>query len=154
MTRLIGTDPGLTGALALLDAGHVLHVEDMPTVNGVVDAYRLADVIARWGHVDRVIVETQQAMPKQGVSSTFKTGANYGRILGVLAALERPVSHVSPATWTRGLKVGSDKGAHRRRAMDEWPGCAHLFARVKDDGRADACLIALWGWAQLEGRVS
>lgn len=151
--RLVGIDPGLTGALALLDAGHVVHVEDMPVVDRAVDPYALAALLADWGHVDRVVVEAQQAMPRQGVSSTFKTGVNYGRILGVLAALERPVVHVTPATWTRGLHVGADKAAHRRRAMDEWPEVADRFARVKDDGRADACLIGLWAFYEF-GRLA
>lgn len=141
---VVGVDPGLTGALALLAGDHLAYIADMPVVDGIVDCYTLTDILAGWGRVDRAIVETQQAMPKQGVASTFKTGANYGRILGVLAALERPVMHVSPSAWTRGLHVGSDKHTHRRRAMDEWPNHAHMFARTRDDGRADAALIALW----------
>ena len=144
MSRFIGVDPGLTGGLALLDGNDLEVVTDMPVVAGTVDAYALTAILAEWGSVDRVVVEQQQAMPRQGVASTFKTGANYGRILGVLAALERPVTHVTPAMWTRQLRVGSDKATHRRRAMDEWPAQAHMFARVKDDGRADASLIALW----------
>jgi hypothetical protein len=32
--------------------------------------------------------------------------------------------------------------------MDTWPAWSSHFKRVKDDGRADAALIALWGWQQ------
>lgn len=149
--RIIGVDPGLTGALALHGPTGMIEVADMPTVDGAVDAYTLTAILAEWGSVDRVIVEAQQAMPRQGVASTFKTGANYGRILGVLAALQRPVTHVTASTWTKALHVGSDKAAHRRRAQDEWPYLADRFARVKDDGRADACLIALWATNQRAG---
>jgi crossover junction endodeoxyribonuclease RuvC len=133
MTRTVGVDPGLTGALALLDGAHLVDIADMPVIAGTVDAYQLAALLAEWGRVDRVAVELQQAMPRQGVASTFR-----------VAALERPVTHVTPAMWTRQLRVGANKGAHRRRAMDEWPAMADRFARVKDDGRADAALIALW----------
>jgi crossover junction endodeoxyribonuclease RuvC len=151
MTRIIGCDPGITGALALLErGGQLVDIKDMPVVDGQVDAYALTDIIAGWGQVDRVVVETQQAMPRQGVSSTFKTGANYGRILGVLAALQRPVTHVRAAEWTKALRVGPDKAVHRRRAMDEWPATADRFARVKDDGRADAALIAMWAATRAE----
>lgn len=141
---IIGIDPGVTGALALHNGHHPLDLIDMPVIDGQVDAYTLTAILAEWGAVDRVVIETQQAMPRQGVSSTFKTGCNYGRILGVCAALQRPVTHVRATEWTRALRVGSDKAAHRRRAMDEWPGIADQFARAKDDGRADACLIAHW----------
>lgn len=142
--RIVGVDPGLTGALALYVRDRITAVVDMPVIDGTVDAYSLTSVVAEWGAVDRVVVEQQQAMPRQGVASTFKTGANYGRILGVLAALQRPVQHVTAGMWTKALRVGSDKALHRRRAQDEWPVIADLFARAKDDGRADACLIALW----------
>lgn len=142
---IVAIDPGLTGAIALLDGPRLETVHDMPVTGHNVDAYELTRILAEIGPVDRVIVETQQAMPRQGVSSTFKTGANYGRLLGVLAALKRPVTHVSPASWTRALRVGSDKSAHRARAMDEWPEHAALFKRAKDDGRADAALIGLYG---------
>jgi crossover junction endodeoxyribonuclease RuvC len=142
--RIVGIDPGLTGAVALLAGSQLTELADMPIVDSTVDCYTLTAIVAGWGAVDRVVVEAQQAMPRQGVASTFKTGANYGRILGVLAALERPVTHVTPGVWCRTLHVGADKAAHRRRAQDEWPAHADMFRRVKDDGRADACLIALW----------
>jgi len=145
--RIVGIDPGLTGAIALLHGPRLEIVHDMPVTGRNVDAYELTRLLAEIGPVDRVLVETQQAMPRQGVSSTFRGGANFGRLLGVLAALERPVAHVTPAAWTRALRVGSDKSAHRARAMDEWPDHAALFRRAKDDGRADAALIGLYGAA-------
>jgi crossover junction endodeoxyribonuclease RuvC len=146
--RLIGCDPGLQGSLAMLVDGRLVDVVDLPIVDRCIDCYTLTRQVAEWGHVDRVIVETPTPRPGQAVGGVFRSGANYGRIIGVLAALERPVTHVSPNVWTRALGVGADKGAHRRRAQDEWPSDADSFKRVKDDGRADAALIALWGWQQ------
>lgn len=148
--RLIGIDPGVTGAVAYL--GPIsLEIVDMPIVDGHVDPYALADRFSAWSSwfdVDQVIVEKQQPMPRQGVTSTFKTGRNYGIILGVLGALRLPVTHVTPAVWTRALGVGADKNTHRRRAMDTWPDHAEQFRLAKHDGRADAALLALWGAAQ------
>lgn len=141
---IAAVDPGVTGALALHDGQTIVAIEDMPVVDGAVDVYALTGILAEWGRVDRVVIEVQQAMPRQGVSSTFRTGANYGRILGVCAALMRPVTHVRATEWTKALRVGPDKAVHRHRAMDEWPHLADRFARRKDDGRADACLIAHW----------
>ncbi len=145
MSGVIGIDPGLTGAIAALGVlSESVAIIDMPVMDGRVDPYELVGILTALGPVDRVVVESQQAFPRQGVSSSFKTGMNYGILLGVLAALERPVVHVSAAVWTRSLRVGADKGAHRRRACETWPAHAALFKRVKDDGRADAALIALW----------
>jgi hypothetical protein len=36
------------------------------------------------------------------------------------------------------------KDASRMRAMELFPSKAELFKRAKDDGRADAALIAYW----------
>lgn len=38
---------------------------------------------------------------------------------------------------------GKDKDAARALAIELWPAQAQLFARKKDQGRADAALIAL-----------
>lgn len=143
--NVIGIDPGLNGALALLCDGEIHDLVDMPVVDGNVDPWRLTWQLANWGSVRKVIVEKQQAYPKQGVSSSFKTGFGYGTVCAVIAALERPLHIVSASEWTRWLKVGNDKDAHRRKAKELWPGCAEMFARSKDDGRADAALLACWG---------
>lgn len=63
---------------------------------------------------------------------------------GVVAGAGWPLTYVSPAKWKRDLRLSADKGASRRRAIELWPSWAELFARVKDDGRAEAALIAHW----------
>lgn len=145
MTRVVGIDPGLTGALALVADGGLVDVVDMPVVGGAVDPYALAEVLATWGQVDRVAVERAQAYPGMGVSSAFNYGAGWGAVLGVLAVLERPVVHIAASKWTRALGVvGKDKDSHRRRATELFPSFSTAFSRRKDDGRADAALIAHW----------
>jgi crossover junction endodeoxyribonuclease RuvC len=44
-----------------------------------------------------------------------------------------------------GLPHGADKTASRRLACQKWPAFSHLWARVKDDGRAEAALLAYFG---------
>lgn len=46
--------------------------------------------------------------------------------------------------WHRAGKLGA-KDAARSKAVQRWPDKAELFKRVKDDGRAEACLIAYAG---------
>ena len=81
-------------------------------------------------------------MPKQGVASTWTFAEGYGVVLGVLGALQVPVRLVTPRTWKEAAGLGKDKNASRQRAVELWPHCSLLFARVKDDGRAEAALIA------------
>ena len=144
---VIGVDPGLTGALCLLHDG--IDVADMPVCDGRVNAHALAELVIGWGPIAVAAVEHVHSFPGQGVASTFRFGQAYGVVLGVLAALERPIVHVTPTVWTKAHGLTSDKDGHRRRAIETWPQYAGLFARRKDDGRADAALIAQWAaWQQ------
>jgi hypothetical protein len=79
-----------------------------------------------------------------GATSAFAFGRGLGVIEGALASFERPTTMVRPQVWTKALGVGSDKGAHRLAAQRLWPADAQVFNRVKDDGRADAALLAHW----------
>jgi hypothetical protein len=55
--------------------------------------------------------------------------------------------------WKRavGIPPGKDgaKDAARSEAIRRWPQKADLFARVKDDGRAEAALIAVAGISRI-----
>lgn len=152
----IGVDPGLKGAIALLAGdGRLLEVYDMPVAGGAVSAQLFAELEA-WGADGTilddggptlwgtVVVEDVHSMPKQGVSSVFSFGRSKGVVEGVFAACRRPIVYVSPAAWKRGLGLGKDKGEARQRACELWPAKAGLFSRVKDDGRAEAALIAYY----------
>jgi hypothetical protein len=141
---VIGVDPGLSGAVAILNAvGEVFDVYDMPSVDGNVSGRLLADLLPlpekSWA-----IVEKVASMPKQGVASTFKFGRSAGVVDGVLAALEIPTEYVVPGKWKRDMGLSSDKEHSRLRAIQLWPRAASKFARKKDDGRAEACLLARW----------
>lgn len=148
---ILGVDCGLSGAWALLtDDGRLVAVGDMPAAGGVVSAHLLAVALdaAEWAHMRRyggvAVVEIAGAMPGQGVSSTWKFARATGVVEGVLAGLGWPLHTVTPAKWKKGMGLGKDKGASRAMAARLWPDHAASFARVKDDGRAEAALIAEW----------
>jgi hypothetical protein len=144
----LGIDPGASGAVAALDEhGNLLWLDDMPFADGAVLAPVLAELVLR-GDGPRVAwVERAQSMPGMGVAGAFRYGTGYGVVLGVLGALSIPLHTVRPNEWKRdaGL-IGADKDASRRRACELWPGHAERFARKRDDGRAEAALIARHGW--------
>lgn len=138
-------DPGAVhAAFAIFEDGTPRFVDDIPTVNGMLDAAALAnDLVDR--SVTHVVVENVHAMPKQGVSSTFKFGMGVGIIHGVAGALRLPLTLVTPSQWKgcHGLK-GSDKEVSRALAIRRWPELNHHLNRKKDADRAEALLIGDW----------
>ncbi len=154
---IVGVDPGKSGAIALIgDDGALIEVADMPVVGKIISGRMLWHVLAAWRFnsdeldVDLfagkavAVIEDVHAMPKQGVSSVFSFGRALGLAEGVLAAEGWSMRYVSPARWKKDMHLSADKGESRRRAIELWPNSAELFARVKDDGRAEAALIAVW----------
>ena len=57
--------------------------------------------------------------------------------------------YATPASWKKHFKLSKDKGVSRATASQRFPQNAELFKRVKDDGRAEAALIALYGYEKL-----
>lgn len=143
---IVGIDPGVSGALAIVD-GSGLRCHDMPTVEvrgkRLVDAHGLVALLAVQ-RFDMAILEHVQGVQGTGATSAFSFGRGFGLVEGVLAALAIPTTLVRPQAWTKALGVSRDKGQHRQAASRLWPASAGLFARVKDDGRADAALLVHW----------
>jgi crossover junction endodeoxyribonuclease RuvC len=154
MPSYIGIDPGLSGALAILDEdGGVVDVVDTPVVlvkkgkqkNHV---YVVADMVAllrpyaSQPFYTRVALESVSARPGQGVTSMFSMGKGLGLWIGILTALGFPLTFVTPQSWKKALQIptGAAKGSSILRARQLFPGVA--LDRVKDHGRADALLIA------------
>lgn len=154
MSFIIGIDPGTSGAVAILeDTGHLVQVFDMPAVEVVVGGKAkrrmspemLAAELRLYNvHGTRAVIEQVNAMPGQGVSSMFAFGEAFGLAKGVLAGLGIPVTTVTPGRWKKALALNSGKDASRAKAAALWPQQAGEFKRVKDDGRAEAALIAHW----------
>jgi len=155
MTALVlGCDPGAKGALALLSTSRpwqpsrIVDVIDMPEATGSALGTHLRDWLADHSpHTVAVAwVEQVHSMPGQGVASTFKFGANYGSVLGALGAMGIPVELRTPSVWKKAMRVTADKGSSRQAATQLWPERARDFSLVKHDGRAEACLLAEYGW--------
>lgn len=157
----IGIDPGLDGAVCVIqdDGAEKLHVGlfDTPTLNvgrGKVTKrdYAIPGMVAllepagggRFGGRCSVALEAVHSMPGQGVASTFTFGKGFGVWLGILGALGLPYDLVPPQRWKASLMngMGLDKDASRLRALQLYPQLADELKRKKDNGRADALLLA------------
>ncbi|MFG1340268.1 RuvC family protein [Xanthobacter autotrophicus] len=140
---VLGIDPGISGAWALLHADGTLAAGDLPVAGGQIDAATFSALIRSTRPV-AAFVEAVHAMPKQGVASTFKFGMAHGTIIGALSALQVPTNLVAPTSWKRHFRLDADKEKARALALRLWP-AAGCFARKKDHGRAEAALIARFG---------
>lgn len=149
----IGIDPGLTGAVAILQENAPPIVHDMPTmaygksaqVGRALDCAALAAILypfSRLGFGD-VFVERVGAFPGQGVSSTFSLGMSYWGAVGVARALEFPVHLVEPRTWKSFFQLDADKAKSLTLARSLYPGVGLKLKR--DHNRAEALLIARYG---------
>ncbi len=147
---VMGIDPGLSGAIAFLFTRdpHRVAVEDMPVVDGNVSAPILAQTIKKYAP-SYAVIEHVNAMPKQGVSSTFNFGKAFGQVIGVGGALNIPLHFVTASKWKRRFALSADKEEARALALRLFPACATSFARKKDHGRAEAALIAKYGAEEL-----
>ena len=104
--RIIGIDPGLSGAIAILDGLKIFDMFDMPVMSegkknkNQLNSAQLVNIIK--GHIlsnddTFVIVEQVSAMPGQGVTSMFNFGQTFGAIKGICAAMNLPIFYVRPA---------------------------------------------------------
>lgn len=139
----IGIDPGSTSGCVAYVAGtspSALFSAAWPIgdlTDG--DLWTLVSSLAR--RANGALLERVGPMPKQGVSSTFKFGKNYGALGMALAASQLPWQLVSPVEWQRACSclTRGDKRVARVRAQQLLPG-AHVTAVT-----ADALLIAHLG---------
>lgn len=146
-------DPGaVNAAIAVFRGSQPVHVDDIPTVNGMLDPVALAKVLEDWG-AEAAVVENVHAMPKQGLSSTFRFGMGCGIIHGVCGALRLPMVLVTPSSWKgfHGLNGQKDnpKEASRALALHKWPHLHKFLDRKKDADRAEALLIGDWYYVRV-----
>lgn len=153
----IGIDPGKSGAVGIIRPGSTLVVETFDTpimkaAKGTKNSYDVQGMLdilvkAKESGKTYAILENVHSMPGQGVSSTFDFGKGFGIWIGILAALKIPHTLVSPVRWKKAMlaDMTQDKGVSRTRVQQLFPDQAELFAKVKDDGRAEAVLMAEYG---------
>ena len=149
--KIIGIDPGLSGALAVLNNNKVINIFDMPVMiegkknkrqlNSALLANIIKDNIKDEEEVS-VIVEQVNAMPGQGVTSMFNFGQTFGAIKGICATLALPIFFVRPSKWKKHFDlINSSKDASRTKAIEIYPSLAEKLSKKKDVNKSDAILI-------------
>lgn len=157
---IIGCDPGLTGAISLIDpARGLLECADIPTcANGQasgsmknwVNVRSLAGMLSAWAHRYDLAAECvhgvierpipMPSLPAQTIASQFDT---FGAIRAVLTAKVQELFLVNPQEWQKLYGLGKgDKDKSRQVCQRLYPTAP--VTRVKDHNRAESVLIAHW----------
>jgi hypothetical protein len=150
--RIFGIDPGLSGAIAILEDDKVLDIVDIPVMSEgkknkkQLNSAHLAQYIENnILDVNKTIVVVEQvnAMPGQGVTSMFNFGQTFGAIKGISAALKLPIFFVRPSKWKKHFELlKASKDASRTKTIEMYPSLANKLSRKKDVNKSDAILIA------------
>lgn len=155
---VVGCDPGINGAVAVLrfnDAGGLVSaaVHDMPTIQVEVNRKQrrrvhlqgckvLMQVVAA-EDVTLCAFENVHGMGGQDGARAFEFGRGTAYLEAACVSAKLPLRMVEPGTWKGAMRVRG-KASPRLEAQRLFPGIADMFTRVKDDGRAEACLIAAY----------
>ena len=151
---IIGIDPGINGAISVIENKKILEVYDTPTmIDGKKNKRQIKSAQVTNIIKDRlnnnkevvVVVEHVNAMPGQGVTSMFNFGQSFGVIKGICAALSLPIYFVRPSKWKKHFNlIKTNKDASRTKVIEVYPEISSKLHRKKDSNRADAILIALY----------
>ena len=149
---IFGIDPGVSGAISVLENKKVIEMFDMPTmIDGKknkkqVNGAQVANIIKERLDGEKeiaVVVEHVNAMPGQGVTSMFNFGQSFGVIKGVCSALSLPIYFVRPTKWKKHFNlIKTNKDASRTKVIEVYPEISSSLSRKKDANKADAILIA------------
>ena len=151
---IIGIDPGISGAISILENKKILEVYDTPTmIDGKknkrqINGAQVTNIIKEFlnsGKKVIVVVEQVNAMPGQGVTSMFNFGQSFGVLKGICSALSLPIYFVRPTKWKKYFNlIKTNKDASRTKVIEAYPEISSKLSRKKDSNKADAILIALY----------
>ena len=130
--KIVGIDPGLSGAIAIIEDNKVVGIFDMPVMaegkknKRQLNSAQLVNIIKDNTNMNEeivVIVEQVNAMPGQGVTSMFNFGQTFGAIKGVCAALKLQF-FVRPSKWKKHFElINSSKDSVELKLLR----CIHLY---------------------------
>ena len=149
---IIGIDPGVSGAICILNNGKITEIYEMPTmIDGKknkkqVNGAEITNIINKElinEKEAKVVIEHVSAMPGQGVTSMFNFGQSFGVLKGICAALKLPVYFIRPVKWKKHFNlINTEKDASRTKVIEVFPYISSKISKKKDANKADAILIA------------
>jgi len=152
--KVLGIDPGLYGAIATWN-GRILHVADVPIVpaksrGNEINLPALVDIIDKFSEPPFLVafIERSGVRPQEGIASAHKNGLVSGILLGCVATHCRNIVRPTPTKWKKAMGLTADKNYSRTKAIEIFPSFHHRFRLKKHHGRAEAALLAYYGFQQ------
>lgn len=158
---VIGIDPDVSGAVALLKPDNSVQVFDSPHLKVPVggrtrkrlDAKSIVQLLSSFDAPMGTTAYLEQSIPypKDGKQGWWGGGYAYGLWIGVLVASGFSVVPVPSSVWKNEFKLSGKlvcKDDSREAASAIFPSMSSLLKRKKDHGRAEALLIAAYGKGQ------
>ena len=147
----MGLDPGSSGGISILETKNnklpeIVFFLKMPIVSiygkKIIDINKLYESVSIY-EIDISIIEKVHAMPRQGVTSSFQFGRNFGGIETLSYLFSKRVDYVAPAIWKKSLGLGPSKKESLDLARLKF-GDSDLWNVKSNDGIAEAALLTLY----------
>lgn len=167
---MMGIDPGLTGAIALVSTDFDLKLWDMPTLTvtrgkisrgknkgkprhvQIVDEDKLYEIMEEAVgdyEVEDGVIEAVTSNSKDGVASAFSFGRVYGTCRMAMTSIGITYIDPTPAQWKPAMGVAADKDTSLFKAVDlfgddyklDWMGPRGGFLY----DRCEAALLGVYG---------
>lgn len=163
---IVGIDPGLKGGIAFYTPtellAHRTPIIAVPyvkkgkkTTRNDMNLAGCKELLQTYT-ITHVFLEKVSAMPGQGVTGMFRFGQNLGQWQGILVGMGLDYTMVTPQVWKRQAElIKADKGDSVELARKIWPDHDGMFKyKTADEGRAEAALMARYGWMQLNEKAA
>jgi len=163
MSLYLGIDPGLDGAIGVIDEqGNYIRIYDTPIIKyqkgkkkkREYDIPAIRNILINFSDTGPTKItlglEKMQSLPPGiRIQASFSLGLCQGIFEGLLVALNIPYQLVIPKTWQKEFQITKPKGDKKAQSMmiaEKLFPTAELRGPKggKKDGRSDALLIAEW----------
>lgn len=153
----IGIDPGLTGAICILEDNIIIDIIDMPVIeNGkgakvknIVDPKKLYELLTPYAtKLTTANLEFVASRPSNSPTSCFSLGDSYGCIRAVLDCLDIEIKYITPKLWKAHYRIvpesTKDESIKIATSLYDDNVKNKYFKYKKYHNRAEALLIALY----------
>ncbi len=166
---ILGVDPGLKGALVLMRDNTIQTLTRMPTHKIGKKEFVDIKAVKKWVesqrafyYIDKVLIEKQMVVSKQGISSSGKTMYQFGLLEGLFEGLGLNPIIVTSKTWQKAIFTKVDEALlkdynyadTKLKAIgfvEQYYNSSYLFTSSRQtkpsDGIADAICIATYGFS-------
>ncbi len=157
---LVGIDPGLTGAIAIVSEDEIIFYE-MPVcdqswsawkkINKKVVRQKMVDSQKLWLILEKlkkiphkITIEAVTPLPTYGISSAWKFSGAFYTIITVCNLLGLNLNFITASSWKKKFNfTGMGKDAPRQTALRMYPHLKEALKYKYNQDKADALFIAL-----------